>query len=148
MNNNERITTWLTFPDEWLALQVLINCYSSEHDTLMHCMNTCEAFHNRDLKVDGCWNCPDYDPIENIAFHGRDCSLNGDVLAILKASWGIIGTVETGARTPRDIEWWLDTVNDVCAELFQANRWGEWFKIDRSIFIEWALHLTEKKGDK
>ena len=144
MKNNERVVTYVTFPDLWFALKVLINCYNSEGDTIRHCQATCEALNDRELCVDGCWNCPDYDPY--FAFHGRSASLNGDVLGILKSSWGIIGNVDYDnfyqmkRETFKD---WLEGTNEKCSGVFTDNNWGTWSDIQDDIFIEWASHLYD-----
>ena len=157
MKNNERPITTIMFPDVWLALQVLINCYNSEGDTIRHCQATCEALHDRSLEVDGCWNCPDYDPIPHISFNGRESSLNSDVFGILKASWGVEGFLDrktylqhdwrTGENIPvtrSNMKDWLDMVNESMSEHFKKNEWGEWFDLPYDIFIEWALYLFDK----
>ena len=163
MKNNERTITTLMFPDIWLALQVLINCYNSEWDTIRHCQATCGALNDRSLEVDGCWNCPDYDPIVDIKFHkkwfGRDKSLNNDILGILKASWGVGGILDPDSYTQHesksgeylpgvvkhsDMIGWLDWVNKCMSNHFKKNDWGEWFELPKHIFTEWALHMFDK----
>ena len=163
MKNNERTITTLMFPDIWLALQVLINCYNSEWDTIRHCQATCGALNDRSLEVDGCWNCPDYDPIVDIKFHkkwfGRDKSLNNDILGILKASWGVEGILDpesytqheskSGEHVPglvkhSDMIGWLDWVNKCMSNDFKKNDWGEWVELPKHIFTEWALHMFDK----
>ena len=163
MKNNERTITTLMFPDIWLALQVLINCYNSEWDTIRHCQATCGALNDRSLEVDGCWNCPDYDPIVDIKFHkkwfGRDKSLNNDILGILKASWGVEGILDPDSYTQHesksgeylpgvvkhsDMIGWLDWVNKCMSNHFNENLWGSWFDLPEHIFTEWALHMFDK----